>query len=73
MPQKIYLGPVAVQDNRTGKISTIERKIYKESEDVTNHNFRGYVLKCIRPSERKYYRIVRLCFESAKVTGTTNY
>ena len=36
-------------------------------------NFRGYVVKLIHPSERKYYRIVRLCFDTAKVTGTTNY
>lgn len=73
MPQKIYLGSVMVQDSRTGKVSTIDRKIYKELEDITKSNFRGYVLKLIHPSERKYYKIVRLCFDTAKVTGTTNY
>lgn len=73
MPQKIYFGSVKVQDSRTGEVITIDRKIYKELEDVTKDNFRGYVLKKVHPSERKHYRIVRLCFETARVTGTTNY
>ncbi len=73
MPQNIYLGSVKVQDIRTGEIITIDRKIYKELENVTYDNFRGYVLKKVHPSERKYFKIVRLCFETARVTGTTNY
>ncbi len=73
MPQNIYLGSVKVQDIRTGEIITIDRKIYKELENVTHDNFRGYVLKKVHPSERKYFKIVRLCFETARVTGTTNY
>lgn len=73
MPQKIYFGSVKVQDSRTGEIITIDRKIYKEQEDVTKSNFRGYVLKKVHSSERKYFRIVQLCFDTARVTGTTNY
>lgn len=73
MPQKIYIGPVKIRDSRTGKILTVDRKIYKEREDITHGNFRGYVLKRIPAAERKYYQIIQLCYESARVTGTTNY
>lgn len=73
MPQKIYFGSVLVKDIRTGKVMTVERKIYKELEDITNEGFKGYVLKHIPPANRRFYLIVGLCFDTAIVTGTTNY
>lgn len=73
MPQKIYFGSVVVQDSRTGKRSTIDRKIYKEQEDITKNDFLNYVLKHINQSERQHFKIVRLCFSTAKVTGKTVY
>lgn len=73
MPQKIYFGSVVVQDSRTGKRSTIDRKIYKELEDIAKNDFRNYVLKHINQSERQHFKIVCLCFDTAKVTGETVY
>lgn len=73
MPQKIYFGSVVVQDSRTGKRSTIDRKIYKELEDIAKNDFRNYVLKHINQSERQHFKIVHLCFDTAKVTGETVY
>lgn len=73
MPQKIYFGSVLVKDIRSGKIITIERKIYKEREDITEEGFKNYVLKHFSPPERRFFRVVGLCFDTAVITGTTNY
>jgi hypothetical protein len=70
---KIYFGDVKIQDTRTGEIKTVEKKIYLESDTPPAIRLRSYVLKAIPHKERERYRITKLCFDSAKVTGITAY
>lgn len=73
MPQKIYFGDVEVKDSRNGNVRTIKERLYKEKDSLQDASLRNYVLKGIPHKERSHFKIVRLCFDTAKQIGETVY
>ncbi len=71
--QKIYFGNVIIQHIKTGENTTVKDKIYLENDTPPAIRLRSYVLKDIPSKEHEKYKILKLCFESAKVTGITAY
>jgi hypothetical protein len=69
--QKIYFGSVIIQNIRTGENTTVKDKIYLENDTPPAIRLRSYILKDIPTKERERYKVLELCFESAKVTGIT--
>ena len=73
MPQKMYFGNVEVENLKTREKRTIERKIFKEHDKLTDPYLRSKVLKEIKPKERINWQITKLCFDTAKYSGMTVY
>lgn len=73
MIQNILFGGVEIVDTRTNKIERVERKIFLENDLSSNTGITEYLLKEKNPKERKYYRVHRICKDTAKVIGLTNY
>ncbi|HCT31513.1 MAG TPA: hypothetical protein DIW31_12490 [Bacteroidales bacterium] len=73
MIQKILFGGVEIVDTRTNKIERVDRKIYLENETPNNASVVEYFLREKNPKERKHFRVSRICKDTAKVIGVTNY
>jgi len=71
--QKIYFGSVIIQNTRTAETIQVDNKIFLETDAPPATRLRAYILKDIPTKEREKYKILELCFESAKVTGITAY
>ena len=73
MPQKIYFGNVEVCNTKTREKRTIERKVFKEHDKLTDPYLRGKVFRDIKPKDRANWEIIKLCFDTAKYSGMTVY
>ncbi|BDX39321.1 hypothetical protein CYCD_26760 [Tenuifilaceae bacterium CYCD] len=71
--QNILFGDVEVIDTRTNSVERICRKIFLEHDSINDNNLIDYVLKGKQPKEKQYFKVIRICRESAKVIGVTNY
>jgi len=69
--QKIYFGSVIIKHTPTGVKQTVNNIIFLESDTPPATRLRAYILKHIAHKERDKYSIVKLCTDSAKVTGLT--
>lgn len=73
MPHKIYFGDVEVLHLKTKQKMMFSRQVFTKLDSPTDEKFRRCVLRKIKPAERDDYRIVRICFDTATVTGETAY
>lgn len=73
MAYKIYFGSVVVFNDKTKETRVIDRQLFTERDNLTDEKLRGWVLKNIPPKERINYKIVELCFDTAKYLGDTAY
>ena len=69
MSNKIYFGDVDLIDIRTGKITTVQRVIYKSNQPL--NEIRTQALQSIDKRDRQYYKVVRPDPSRAKVIGET--
>ena len=73
MAQKIYFGNVIIMHTKTRETQTIERKLFKECDNPNSDIVRSMIMRHIKPKDRKNYKIIRFCFETAKYMGDTAY
>lgn len=69
MKHKIYFGDVDLIDTRTGKITTVQRVMYKANQPLSEIN--GRALQSIARQDRQYYKVMRPDLARAKVIGET--
>ncbi len=73
MAQKIYFGDVEILNHKTRERVTLTKRMYKEHDSPTNPEVRESVLRDVKPKERDQWQIERMCFDTAKYLGDTNY
>lgn len=73
MGHKIYFGDVEAINLKTKQKLVFSRQVFTELDKPTDERLRRWVLAKIKPADRGDYRITRLCFDTAKVTGETAY
>ena len=58
--QKIYFGNVIIQNTRTAETTTVENKIFLETDTPPATRLRAYILKDIPTKDRDKYKILKL-------------
>lgn len=73
MTQKIFFGDVEIKNTVTQEKTIVDRVVYNEGENLKDTYLRGRVLRRINPKNRGQFEITKLCFNTAKYLGNTNY
>jgi hypothetical protein len=71
MGHKIYFGDVEVLNIKTKQKMVFSHQMFTELDKPTDDKLRRWVLAKIKPANRGDYKIIRLCFDTAKVVGET--
>ena len=73
MPKNIFFGNVVIMDETTKKRKIRKNIVFVEGENLNNKYLRSKALNDFKKAEKKKFKIKRLCYETAKIIGKTNY